>query len=97
MTFGLSCTPAAAERVFSLVDAMYGADQASVLADQVQAGVMQRYNKRSVRLNVELVSSSSHLGGCSCEDSVFTQNLHCVCQQISSQFRNISEIRVHIG
>ena len=48
MAFGLSCTSAAAERVFSLVDAMYGEDQARVLAEQLQAAVMLRYNKRTV-------------------------------------------------
>ena len=36
----LSCTSAAAERVFSLVDSMFGRDQITALADQVQAGVM---------------------------------------------------------
>ena len=51
MAFGLSCTSAAAERVFSLVDAMYGPDQATVLqlADQLQAAVIVLcYNKRTV-------------------------------------------------
>ena len=55
MAFGLSCTSAAAERVFSLVDGMIGAHQVTVLADQVQAGVMLRYNKG---LDLELVSGS---------------------------------------
>ena len=44
----MSCTSAASERVFSLVDAMYGSDQKAVLADQLQGGVMLRYNKRRV-------------------------------------------------
>ena len=48
MVFALTCTSAACERVFSMVDSMYGSDQLSVLADQVQAGVMLRYNERSV-------------------------------------------------
>ena len=48
MIFAMSCTSAAAERVFSLVDSMFGEDQLRVLADQVQAGVMSRYNKREV-------------------------------------------------
>ena len=39
---------AAAERVFSLVESMFGEDQRRALADQVQAGVMLRYNKRMV-------------------------------------------------
>lgn len=43
-----STTRLAAERVFSLVDAMYGEDQRSALADQLQTGVMLRYNKRMV-------------------------------------------------
>ena len=50
MVFALSCTSAACERVFSLVDAMFGEDQRSSLADQVQAGVMLRYNKRQVHV-----------------------------------------------
>ena len=48
MVFALSCTSAAAERVFFLVDAMFGEDQRTCLADQVQVGVMLRYNKRMV-------------------------------------------------
>ena len=31
-----------------LVDVRYGSDQVTVLADQLQAGVMLRYNKRTV-------------------------------------------------
>ena len=31
-----------------LVDARYGSDQVTVLADQLQAGFMLRYNKRTV-------------------------------------------------
>ena len=46
MVFSLSCTSAACERVFSLVDAMYGRDQLCVLGDQLQAAVMLQYNKR---------------------------------------------------
>ena len=38
----------ACERVFSLVERMFGRDQESALADQIQAGVMLRYNKRHV-------------------------------------------------
>ena len=47
IAFALSCTSAASERVFSLVDAMFGADQLTALADQLQSSVMLRYNKRS--------------------------------------------------
>ena len=42
MVFAMSCTSAAAERVFSLVKTMYGEEQISALADQIQAGVMSR-------------------------------------------------------
>ena len=61
MVFALSCTSAAAERVFFLVDAMFGEDQRTCLADQVQVGVMLRYNKRMVglRLDSKVVSSRS--------------------------------------
>ena len=48
IAFTLTCTSAAAERVFSLVEAMFGTEQLSLLADQVQAGTMLRYNKRTV-------------------------------------------------
>ena len=37
-----------AERVFSLVEAITGPDQVRMLADQLQAGAMLRYNKRMV-------------------------------------------------
>ena len=46
--FALSCTSAASERVFSLVEAMFGTDQLASLADQLQAAAMLRYNKRIV-------------------------------------------------
>ena len=48
MAFSMTCTSAAAERVFSLVEAMYGHEQRSALADQLQAALMLRYNKRMV-------------------------------------------------
>ena len=48
MAFTLTCTSAAAERVFSLVEAMTGLDQVRMLADQLQAGAMLRYNKGMV-------------------------------------------------
>ena len=46
MIFSMQCSSAASERVFSLVESMYGHEQHSALADQLQAGVMLRYNKR---------------------------------------------------
>ena len=46
--FAMSCTSAASERVFSLVDSMFGKDQLSSLADQLQGSVMLKYNKRHV-------------------------------------------------
>ena len=50
MIFAFSCTSAASdsERVFSLVESMFGRDQVTALADQIQDGVMLRYNKRAV-------------------------------------------------
>ena len=48
MVFSMSCTSAASERVFSLVEEMFGRDQESSLADSVQAGVMLRYNGRAL-------------------------------------------------
>ena len=48
IAFALSCTSAASERIFSLVEGMFGTDQVSALADQLQAAVMLRYNKRHV-------------------------------------------------
>lgn len=48
IAFAMSCTSAASERVFSLVEGMFGADQVGTLADQLQAAVMLRYNKRQI-------------------------------------------------
>ena len=48
IAFALTCTSAASERVFSLVEGMFGADQLHTLADQLQGSVMLRYNKRQV-------------------------------------------------
>ena len=48
IAFALTCTSAAAERVFSMVESMFGEEQVRSLADQLQAGVMLRYNKRIV-------------------------------------------------
>ena len=39
---------AASERVFSLVESMFGADQISALADQLQGSAMLNYNKRVI-------------------------------------------------
>ena len=46
--FALSPNSASCERVFSLLEAMFGDDQDSALADQVRATLMLRYNKRRV-------------------------------------------------
>ena len=46
--FSMVASSAATERVFSLVNLMFGDQQDSALADQVQAAAMLRYNKRSV-------------------------------------------------
>lgn len=46
--FAMQPSSAAAERVFSLVEAMFGKDQNTVLADMVQGSTMLRYNKRNV-------------------------------------------------
>ena len=43
MVFSMTTTSAASERVFSLVEAMYGHEQHSVLADQLHPAVMLRY------------------------------------------------------
>ena len=49
IAFALTCTSAASERVFSLVESMFGEDlKVSSLADQLQASTMLRYNKRQV-------------------------------------------------
>ena len=39
---------AACERVFSLLESMFGADQDRSLGDMVQGSLMLRYNKRTV-------------------------------------------------
>ena len=46
--FAMPASSAGAERVFSLLKDMYGTDQMSALADQIQASLMLRYNKRTV-------------------------------------------------
>ena len=41
-------TSAASERVFALLEDMFGKDQISALSDLIQAALMLRYNKRRV-------------------------------------------------
>ena len=48
MVFSLQCSSAASERVFSLVQNLFGSDQVRVLADQVQGATMLNYNKRAI-------------------------------------------------
>ena len=44
--FSLTPNSAAAERIFSQTKDMFGANQASALADMLQASMMLRYHKR---------------------------------------------------
>ena len=44
----LSPNSASCERVFALLQSMFGEEQMSVLADYVSAALMLRYNKRAV-------------------------------------------------
>jgi hypothetical protein len=46
--FAIPPNSAASERVFSLLEAMFGKDQISALSDMIQAALMLRYNKRTV-------------------------------------------------
>ena len=46
--FAIPPASAASERVFSLLEAMFGKDQDSSLSDLIQAALMLRYNGRSV-------------------------------------------------
>ena len=48
IVFSLQCSSAASERVFSLVQDMFGTDQLATLADQLQGAAMLKYNKRTV-------------------------------------------------
>ena len=41
-------TSAASERMFSLLEAMFGKDQDATLSDLIQSALMLRYNKRRV-------------------------------------------------
>ena len=46
--FAILPTSAASERVFSLLEAMFGKDQDSALAHLIQGALMLSYNKRTV-------------------------------------------------
>ena len=46
--FAIPPTSAASERVFSLLEAMFGKDSDSALSDLIQGSLMLRYNKRNV-------------------------------------------------
>ena len=48
IVFSLQVSSAASERVFSLVENLYGQDQLKVLADQLQGATMLSYNKRAI-------------------------------------------------
>lgn len=48
IVFAISPNSASCERVFSLLDVMYGEDRQSVLADHLQSSLMMRYNGRCV-------------------------------------------------
>ena len=48
IVFSLQCSSAASERVFSLVENLYGPEQRSTLADQIQGAAMLNYNKRII-------------------------------------------------
>ena len=46
--FAFTPNSAAAERVFSMLKAMFGDQQMQTLVDIIQAALMLRYNERSV-------------------------------------------------
>ena len=48
IVFAFTSSSAASERVFSLVDSMFGPERKSSLADQLQGSVMLKYNNRQV-------------------------------------------------
>ena len=48
IAFALTPSSASCERVFSLMAWMFSSDQYSTLGDQMEAGMMLRYNKRKV-------------------------------------------------
>ena len=48
IVFAIPPTSAASERVFSLLEAMFGKDQDASLSDLIQGALMLRYNQRKV-------------------------------------------------
>ena len=48
IVFAIPPTSAASERVFSLLQVMFGKDQDASLSDLVQGALMLRYNERKV-------------------------------------------------
>lgn len=46
--FSMSPNSASCERVFSMLNNMYGSKQTATLSDHVQSSIMLRFNKRSV-------------------------------------------------
>ena len=48
IVFAIPPTSAASERVFSLLEAMFGKDHDAALSDLIQAALMLRYNERRV-------------------------------------------------
>ena len=46
VAFSLTPSSAASERVFSLLKSMFGENQLRSLGDQIESGLMLRYNKR---------------------------------------------------
>ena len=48
LVFAIPPTSAASERVFSLLEDMFGKGHDSALSDLIQGALMLRYNKRSV-------------------------------------------------
>ena len=48
IVFAMPPSSAASERVFSLVQSMFGKDQLNSMADFVQGSLMLRYNQRMV-------------------------------------------------
>ena len=48
VAFALSPNSASVERIFSLLENMYGDQQMRALADQISAAIMLKYNKRKL-------------------------------------------------
>ena len=63
MVFAMTSSSAASERVFSLVDSMFGQGSLSSLADQLQGSVMLKYNKRHARLARRADPAAPLMGG----------------------------------